>query len=45
MNAWWWVAIGVAAWCGVSLAVGRLLGQAFRRASQVGEALDAQMGS
>ena len=42
MNAWWWVAIGLIAWFGVSLAVGLLLGRVFRRSSQVREALDAQ---
>jgi len=42
MNTWWWVAIGLIAWFGVSLAVGLLLGRDFRRSSQVREALDAQ---
>jgi hypothetical protein len=42
MNTWWWVAIGLIAWFGVSLAVGLLLGRVFRRSSQVREALDAQ---
>jgi hypothetical protein len=42
MNVWWWVAIGLLAWFGVSLAVGLLLGRVFRRSSQVREALDAQ---
>ena len=44
MNAWWWVAIGLIAWSGISLAVGLLLARAFRRSSQVREALDAQAG-
>jgi hypothetical protein len=44
MNAWWWVAIGLAAWFGVSLAVGLWLGRVFVRSSQAQEALDAQMG-
>jgi len=44
MNAWWWVAIGLVAWFGVSLAVGLLLGGAFRRCSQARDALDAQAG-
>jgi hypothetical protein len=34
MNAWWWVAIGLIARFGVSLAVGLLLGRVFRRFSQ-----------
>jgi hypothetical protein len=42
MNAWWWVATGLIAWFGVSLAAGLLLGRVFRRSSQVREALDAQ---
>jgi hypothetical protein len=42
MSAWWWVSIGLAAWFGVSLAVGLLLGRVFRRSSQAREALDAQ---
>jgi hypothetical protein len=44
MSAWWWVAIGFAAWCGIALAVGLFLGQVFRRSSRAREALDAQMG-
>ena len=44
MNTWWWVAIGLVAWFGVSLAVGLLLGRFFRHSSQVREALDAQAG-
>ena len=42
MNAWWWVAIGLVAWFGVSLAVGLLLGRAFSRSAQARDALDAQ---
>jgi hypothetical protein len=41
MNAWW-VAIGLIAWFGASLAVGLLLARGFRRSSQAREALDAQ---
>ena len=42
MNAWWWVAVGLAAWCAVSLPVGLLLGPFFRHSAQVREALDAR---
>ena len=42
LNAWWWVAIGLAAWFVVSLVVGLLLGPFFRHSSQAREALDAQ---
>ena len=44
MNTWWWVAIGLIAWFGVSLAVGLLLGRFFRYSSQAREAQDAQAG-
>jgi len=44
MNAWWWVPIGLAAWCGVSLVVGLWLGPVLRRSSQARDALDAQAG-
>jgi hypothetical protein len=42
MDAWWWVAIGLLAWFGVSLAAGLLLGRFFSRSSQARDALDAQ---
>jgi uncharacterized Tic20 family protein len=42
MNAWWWVATGLAAWFAVSLPVGLLLGPVFRYCSQARETLDAQ---
>ena len=42
LNAWWWVAIGLAAWFVLSLVVGLLLGPFFRHSSQAREALDAQ---
>lgn len=42
MSAWWWVAIGLAAWFAVSLPVGLLLGPFFSRSSHVREALDTQ---
>jgi hypothetical protein len=44
MDAWWWVAIGLLAWLGVSLAAGLLLSPFFRRSSQARDALDAQAG-
>jgi hypothetical protein len=45
MNPWWWVLIGLAAWFGVSLAVGLLwLGPALRRSARARDALDAQAG-
>jgi len=44
MSAWWWVLIGLAAWFGVALAVGLLLGPVLRRSSAAREALDAQLG-
>ena len=43
MSAWWWVPIGLAAWFGVALAVGLLLGPVLRRSSQAREALDTQL--
>ncbi len=42
MSAWWWVLIGLAAWSGVALAAGLLLGRVFRRSSRARDALDAQ---
>jgi hypothetical protein len=44
MNAWWCVPIGLAAWCAVSIAVGRWLGPVLARSSQARDALDAQLG-
>jgi hypothetical protein len=44
MDAWWWVAIGLLAWFGVSLAAGLSLGRFFRLSSQARDALDAQAG-
>jgi hypothetical protein len=41
MDAWWWVPIGLAAWFGVSLMVGLLLGPILKQAR---EAPDAQPG-
>ena len=44
MNAWWWVAIGLAAWFGLALAGGLLLGPVLRGATKAREDLDAQLG-
>jgi hypothetical protein len=45
MNPWWWVLIGLAAWFGVSLAVGLMwLGPALGRSARARDALDAQAG-
>lgn len=44
MSAWWWVPIGLAAWFGIALAVGLLLGPGFRHSSRARDALDAQTG-
>ena len=41
MSAWWWVPIGLAAWLGVSLAVGLLLARFFRNAARARDAMDA----
>ena len=42
MNAWWWAAIGLAAWLGVSPAVGLWLGPIIGHCSQAREALEAR---
>jgi hypothetical protein len=42
MNAWSWVPIGLAAWFGVSLAVGMWLGPVLRYCSRAAETLGAQ---
>lgn len=44
MNAWWWVAIGLAAWFCLALAAGLLLGPVLRGATKAREAQDAQWG-
>jgi len=44
MNAWSWVPIGLAAWFGVSLAVGMWLGPVLRHCSQAREALNPHSG-
>jgi hypothetical protein len=42
MSAWWWLPVGLAAWFGVSLAVGLFLGRFFRHAAQARDSQDAQ---
>jgi len=42
MSAWWWVLPGLAAWLGISLAVGLFLGRVFRHAAQARDEQDAQ---
>jgi hypothetical protein len=44
MDPWWWVPIGLAAWFLVGLAIALCLGPVLRRASQVREAPDQQLG-
>jgi hypothetical protein len=43
VSAWWWVPIGLAAWFGIALAVGLLLGPVLRHSSRARDTLDAQM--
>ena len=43
MNAWWWVPIGLAAWCLVSVVMALSIGRVLRRASQVRDSLDRQL--
>jgi hypothetical protein len=43
LNAWWWVPIGLAAWCVVAVAVALCIGPVLRRASQARESLDRQL--
>ncbi len=43
MNAWWWVPIGLAAWCLVAVVMALCLGRVLRRAPQVRESLDRQL--
>ena len=42
MDVWWWVPIGLAAWCLVSVVVALCIGPVLRRASQARESLDQQ---
>ena len=43
MNTWWWVPIGLAAWCLVAVVMALCIGRVLRRASQVRESLDRQV--
>ena len=43
MNAWWWVPIGLAAWCLVAVVLALCIGPVLRRASQARESLDRQL--
>ena len=43
MNAWWWVPIGLAAWCLVAVVMALGIGRVLGRASQVRESLDRQV--
>ena len=44
MNPWWWALIGLAAWFGVSLAVGLWLGPVLQCCSLAREACDGYAG-
>jgi hypothetical protein len=43
MNAWWWVPIGLAAWCLVAVVLALCIGPVLRRASPARESLDRQL--
>ena len=43
MNPWWWVPIGLAAWCLIAVVMALCIGRVLRRASQAGESLDRQL--
>jgi hypothetical protein len=43
VNAWWWVPIGLAAWCLVAIVLALCIGPVLRRASQARESLDRQL--
>jgi hypothetical protein len=43
VNAWWWVPIGLAAWCVVAVVMALCTGPVLRRASQARESLDRQV--
>jgi hypothetical protein len=42
MDVWWWVPIGLAAWCLASVVIALCIGPVLRRSSQVRESLDQQ---
>ena len=42
MDVWWWVPIGLAAWCLISVVIALCIGPVLRRASQARESLDQQ---
>ena len=42
MDVWWWVPIGLAAWCLASVVIALCIGPVLRRASQARESLDQQ---
>jgi hypothetical protein len=42
MDVWWWVPIGLATWCLVSVVTALCIGPVLRRASQARESLDQQ---
>jgi hypothetical protein len=43
VNPWWWVPIGLAAWCLVAVVMALCIGRVLRRASQARESLDRQL--
>jgi hypothetical protein len=42
MDVWWWVPIGLAAWCLASVVVALRIGPVLRRTSEARESLDRQ---
>jgi len=42
VDVWWWVPIGLAAWCLASVVIALWIGPVLRRSSQVRESLDQQ---
>jgi hypothetical protein len=42
MDVWWWVPIGLAAWCLASVVIALCIGPVLRRGSQIRESLDQQ---
>jgi hypothetical protein len=43
VNPWWWVPIGLAAWCLVAVVMALCIGRVLRRASQARESVDRQL--